>query len=128
MMEKKMISIGRIKVKAIVLGFLVDTLGSLLCALTLFIFWPAHAFVENSHVLIVDLIVGFGFTCLGGYVAGRICKESQILHGGIVGVLGLILGVILYPDFSGWFDVIGALGMVPVGMLGGYFSKIKPTN
>jgi len=123
-----MISIGKIKIKAIALGFLVDTAGSFFLGIILGIILTINQvkqeiYSQDIYYLILSLIIGFGFTCLGGYVAGRISKDSQVLHGGVVGGLGLIWGVILYYFFPSpipiWFHVISYTGLVPVGMLGG---------
>jgi hypothetical protein len=137
-----MISIGKIKVRAIALGFLVDIVGSLLLGLILAIIWvisktnqgiPSrelhnYPFNQDPFFLTVSFIIGFGLTCLGGYVAGRISKESQVLHGGVVGGLGLIWEVIFYSQVPILYNLTGFLGTVPVGMLGGYLAKIKHTN
>ena len=134
-----MIAIGKVKIKAIFLGFLVDAVGSLVGGGVLVLVWAImkvsqgiplqelqnYPITSDYALLTLSIIFGFGFTLLGWYVAGRIAKESQVLHGGIVSTLSLILGIIFSPKFTTWFNIIGFLGTVPVGMLGGYLAKQK---
>ncbi len=41
--------------------------------------------------LLLMLIIGLGFTVLGGYAAGRTAKRAELLNGAAVAALGIIL-------------------------------------
>lgn len=133
MMSKK----TGIEIKAIVLGFLTDLGGSLVVGFAYGVILGITMVLkgipqediatqlQGPVVLIPGLIIGFGFTLLGGYVAGRIAKYSEILHGGIVGGIGILLGLLLCGSLPLWYNIISFAGVVPVGMAGGYFAKPK---
>jgi ABC-type branched-subunit amino acid transport system permease subunit len=81
-----------------------------------------------EHLVILG-VVGALCTVLGGYVAGRIAKDIEIKHGALVGLGSLVL-VTLEGMMSGqstsypvWFEVLGYLIAVPVGMVGGYVAQ-----
>ncbi len=126
-----------IRIKAVVLGFVTDLGGSLVVgfaygvilgiSMTIKGIPPEEIAIrlQGPVALVPSLVIGFGFTLLGGYVAGRIAKRSEILHGGIVGVIGISLGLLLCGDFPLWYNIIVFAGVVPVGMAGGYFAKKK---
>jgi len=126
---------GGIRIKAIVLGFVTDLGGSLVVGIGYGVVLGISMAVkgippeeiatllQGPITLIPGLVFGFGFTLLGGYVAGRIAKHSEILHGGIVGLIGILLGVLFCGSLPLWYNIISFAGVVPVGMLGGYFAN-----
>lgn len=141
-----------INIKAILLGFLTDICGSmvfgLVLALITIISIKNSAMISQNQIeselvlrlhrpgcLIMSFFIGIGFTILGGFVAGRFAKQSQILHGALVGVLSLLIGASLFIPFSIyypnqvssplWYSVISFLLVVPCGIFGGYISKLS---
>ena len=56
---------------------------------------------------------------LGGYVAGRVSKTHEVLHGGIVGGIGLLFGLLFWTSLPLWYSIVSLLGVIPCGMLGG---------
>ena len=78
--------------------------------------------LQGPVVEVPGLLIGFGFTLLGGFVAGRIAKRSEILHGGIVGGIGLPLGFLFCAALPLWYNIISFAGIIPVGMVGGYLA------
>jgi hypothetical protein len=132
MTDKKGISI-----KAIVLGVLADIGGSLVVGIAYGIVLAAimvikgirpeeiGAHLQGPIIEIPSLFIGFGFTLLGGFVAGRVAKQSEILHGAIVGALGIPLGFLVCGSFPLWFNIISCAGVLPAGMAGGYLAKPK---
>ena len=122
----------QLKFKAILLGFLLDTIGTLAIA-TAILFAMATAGFPPDEItarmrgfsgLLLMLIFGLGFTFIGGYVAGRTAGQAEILHGAIVAGIGLVLGLFLRePNLPLWYETVSFAAMVPIGMAGGYFAK-----
>jgi hypothetical protein len=120
-----------INIKALVLGVLTDVGGSLIVgsalAVIISIILVAQGVPENkldAHlqgpiILVLSLIIGFGFTILGGFVAGRVSRKSEMMHGGIVGFIGLFFGLLFWASLPLWYNVLSLLAVVPLGMLGG---------
>ena len=126
-----------IRIKAVVLGVLADIGVSLVAGITYGIGLTVCLFIKGirpeeigAHlqgplILIPSLFIGFGATLLGGFVAGRIAKHSEILHGAIVGALGIPFCFIDVGSFPLWFAIVSCVGLVPAGMAGGYLAKQK---
>ena len=128
-------TIGKsIRVKAILLGVLTDIVGSTVAGIVIGIglgialaaqHVPANEIAIRLHgasVLIPSLILGFGFTVLGGYVAGRVAKQSEILHGGIVGAIGILFNLFTI-SFPLWYNIVTIIGIVPFGIIGGLLAR-----
>jgi hypothetical protein len=121
-----------LKFKAIVLGVLVDTIGTLVIA-TILIFamaasgLPADEITARMHGfsgILLMLIFGLGFTLAGGYVAGRTAGQSEILHGAIVAGTGMVLGLFFRETgLPLWYEIVSFAAMVPAGMAGGYIAR-----
>ena len=71
-------------------------------------------------------LIGILGTALGGYVAGRIARGRQVLHGVVVAVTSLLLGFALELALDGrvrllyGWDILFLVLMIPAGALGGY--------
>ncbi len=133
----------KINLKAILIGFFVDiggtTLASFVYALIMGIILAVQGvppteieakMAQGPAVYLSSLVIGFVFTFLGGYVAGRIAKTAEVLHGGMVGVIGVLLGLALYTplNFSAYpvgFTMVGFALAIPLALLGGYVAKSK---
>ena len=122
----------RLKFKAVLFGFLVDTIGTMGVAFMLFFAMAARGLSENEVAarmhgpsgLLLMLILGLGFTVGGGYVAGRTAKQEEILHGASVAGLGIVLGLFLRdPSLPLWYEAVSFAAMVPAGMAGGYLAS-----
>jgi hypothetical protein len=128
----------RISLKALLLGFLTDIGGSLVCGIGLGIVWgialaargvPANqiaAHFQGMAFFVTSLVLGFGFTVLGGYVAGRVAKRSEMLHGGIVGGIGIVFGILFAAALPLWCTIVSSAGVVPFGMVGGFLARQRP--
>ena len=126
-----MLQIKRLRFKAIALGVISDTVGTLAVAALLF-FAMAAAGIPEAEIrermrgasgLMLMLILGLGFTMLGGYVSGRSARRGEILHGAIVGGIGLVFGLFLRePGLPLWYEVISFGVMIPIGMAGGFIA------
>jgi hypothetical protein len=121
-----------IKLKAIVVGALVDNVGTMFIMMLLMTALVTRGLSQDEVVarlkspsgLLLNLIIGLGCTCLGGYVAGRIARRSEVLHGGLVAGAGMVLALLLRESgLPGWYDVIGFTAMLPAGMLGGHMAR-----
>ncbi len=126
--------IRKLKFKAVLFGFLVDTVGTLAAAFMLFSAMAARGLSEAEITtrmhgpsgLLLILILGLGFTVGGGYVAGRTAKQEEILHGLAVAMLGIVLGLFFRePGLPLWYEAVSFAAMIPAGMAGGYFASGK---
>jgi hypothetical protein len=121
-----------LKFKAVLFGFLVDTIGTLGVALVLLFAMAARGLSENEVAarmhgpsgLLFMLILGLGFTVGGGYVAGRTARQEEILHGASVAGLGIVLGLFLRdPGVPLWYEAVSFAAMIPAGMAGGHLAR-----
>ncbi len=126
--------IRRLKFKAVLFGFLVDTIGTLVISAVLVNSLAARGLSEAEITtrmhgpsgLLLMLILGLGFTIGGGYVAGRTAKQEEILHGLAVAMLGIVLGLFFRePGLPLWYEVASFAAMIPAGVAGGYFASGK---
>jgi hypothetical protein len=127
-----MVQIRRLKFKAILFGFLVDTIGTLSIAFVIILAMGAAGIpvdaisvrMRGFSGLMLMLIVGLACTFIGGYAAGRIAGEAEILHGAVVAGMGLVLGLFLRePDLPFWYEAVSFAAMAPIGMAGGYIAR-----
>ncbi len=89
--------------------------------------------VNDVNVLQQDLalmlplvLIGFLGTVVGGSVAGWMGRESEWLHGALVGVIA-VLGTVIVEPFSPdptWFTTVSLIGCGPAGLLGGYLAGL----
>jgi hypothetical protein len=127
-----MLQIRGLRFKAILLGVVVDTMGTLAVATVLF-FAMAAAGISPAEIdermrgfsgLMLMLIIGLSFTLIGGYIAGRTAGRIEILHGAIVAGTGMILGLFLRePGLPLWYETISFAAMIPMGMAGGAIAR-----
>ena len=127
-----MVQIRRLSFKAILWGVLVDIIGTLTVATALFFALAASGIPEAEITarmhgfsgLMLMMILGLGFTMIGGYVAGRTADRLEILHGAIVAGIGLVLGLFFRePGLPLWYEMASFAAMIPLGMAGGYIAR-----
>jgi len=127
-----MLQIRSLRFKAILWGVLVDIIGTLTVAMALFLALAASGIPEAEITarmhgfsgLMLMLILGLGFTLIGGYVAGRTAGRLEILHGAIVAGIGLVLGLFFRePGLPLWYETISFAAVIPIGMAGGYIAR-----
>jgi hypothetical protein len=120
-----------IKLKAVIVGTIVDNAGTLLLMTTLAALLVSTGLTEDevmgrlksTNGLLLGLIVGLGCTVLGGYFAGRMARRAEVLHGALVAVIGMVIALIFRESGDPvWFDIAGFAGMLPAGMAGGYLA------
>ena len=122
-------NLSAIKLKAVVLGALTDNGVTLFFMMFLITSMRSTdipqeeiaARMKSLSGLLLSLIIGLGGTVLGGFVAGRVARSSEVLHGALVAMVGMVLAVFLRDtDVPLWYDIVGFAGMLPAGMYGGY--------
>jgi hypothetical protein len=120
-----------IKIKAVIIGAIVDNAGTLLVMTFLASALVSTGFTEDevmnrmksTNGLLLGLIVGMGYTVGGGYLAGRMAGRAEVLHGALVAVAAMILSVIFHESGDPlWFDIAGFAAILPAGMAGGYLA------
>ena len=123
-----------IKFKAVIVGAIVDNVGTLAVMLFLMTALASQGLSQDEVVvqmktlsgLLLTLIIGLGCTCLGGYVAGRMALRSEVLHGALVAGAGVVMAMLFRESgLPTWYDIIGFAGMLPAGMGGGYIAQLR---
>jgi hypothetical protein len=92
---------------------------------------PPHAVTERIMEptgLVLCLVVGFGSTVFGGFIAGRIAGHSEVTHGALVGALGILFGLLFMSQYPLWFNAVSFATTVPYGMLGGWLAVSPRKN
>lgn len=132
---------NRIDFKAVIIGGMVDIVGSTLAALPLLV----YAFIEadigqlpqaaqapaladtilNTFPLYLTvLVLGSAASVFGGYLAALLAKHDEVLHGALSAFLCLALGVysLLKSPVGGspWTHVLFFVLSPALGAVGGY--------
>lgn len=131
---------GKLSVKAVAIGLVVDIGGSLGVGFLVGIVTGIYLGVKGvppdrmaqtlygSFVfLLVSLIIGLFFTGLGGYIAAKIAKTAELKHAFVLGILVELLGVLFIVLSSNpgspAFNIVGLILTIPIAVLGGYLAK-----
>jgi len=131
-----------LNLKAIVIGGLVDWLGTLAFDLFFVITTGMIATLkglssEETGVALTEwyhstagmgfsFLCGLGFTFLGGFVAAKIANAGNLLNSALVGAVGILLGLILIfevslnPEIPEGISFLSILLSIPVSILGGF--------
>jgi len=126
------LQIQQLRFKAIVSGFVIDTFGTVAIAFAIIAAMGAAGFPKDEinvrmhgfSGLMLMMIIGLACTFIGGYFAGRIAGQAEVLHGGVIAGIGLVLGLFLRePNLPLWYEVVSFAALMPVGMAGGYFAR-----
>ena len=128
----------RVNLKALGLGIITDIGGTIVSSMFLFAIFVGDVYSEQmsqaeieeaiaiatqrSGFLITSLIVGLGFTALGGFVAARVAQKEIYLNAGLVGVASLLIGLFFGSDGPIWFNIAGFLLVIPAALYGGYLA------
>ena len=123
--------IRKIRVAAVALGVMIDVVGSVATGILLVIFMVANGIPDSEIIprlnslsgLLLKLLSVLGFTVVGGFFAGYLARQVYLLHGALVGTVGLFLSFLCLNGYvSPWYLAVHYLGMVPAGVAGGYFA------
>jgi hypothetical protein len=128
----------KFNIKAIVIGLLVDTVGSfifgILVSVAAVIILTSKGFTEeqitgeltNSRMFMnILLFSGFSFTFLGGYVTAFVAKEEELKHALFMGIVSFIISLlftVVQANEPVWYFI--TLFIIPFAVLGGYLRKI----
>lgn len=125
----------KISIKALVLGFITDSCGSLVGSLVLGAVW-AIVFLNqggspeelashfNSYAFYcASFILGIALTVFGGYVAGRVAGKYEVHHGAIVGLLSTLYGLLFATTVPPWFSILSVITVLPSAALGGWIAQ-----
>ena len=121
--------------KAVIIGALVDNIGTLLVMTTLAALLAQKglsddevmARMKSTNGLLLGLILGLGFTMLGGFFAGRLAGKRETLHGALVALVGIVITIVFWEKGGPiWFDIAGFAGMLPAGIFGGFLAMRRP--
>lgn len=133
----------RFRWKAVLIGAAVDLACSTIAGIVLVVVFslmagPAEGSAEEVlellgqswPFLMTSMIVGGGFTVLGGYVAARIAGHSFLKHALAAGALSLASGILLFHSDEGPYSgIIAFLGYglhLPLALLGGWLASRAP--
>ncbi|MDT8318038.1 MAG: hypothetical protein RQ824_08625 [bacterium] len=128
-----------INIKAIFIGFVSDFVASAVFGIALSFFMAVvlamkgykDAELEKSLITLLDgttyrilsIIVGLGFTMMGGYLAGRIARSGEYFHSGAVGLLNVIFGLFFIGMYTTWYSVTAFLLVLPAAVIGGDMAR-----
>jgi hypothetical protein len=128
----------KLNIKAILIGWLVDTAGTIIAGVVIGIIAgavltakgiaPNQIAEELSNSIAlqkISLFIGFSLTFAGGYVAALLAKEDEIKHALMVGVLSLTSSLIITAAVSEQDASLYLISffVVPFAVLGGYLRK-----
>ncbi len=125
-------SMRGLKFTSILFGFLVDTIGTLLVSSLLATLLASKGLSEDEILsrlhsvsgLLLMLIIGTGFTVLGGYAAGRTARQAELLNGAAVAAAGMVLGLFFRDaGLPPWYEVVSFAASIPAGLWGGYLAR-----
>jgi hypothetical protein len=131
-MQAPKLKLSDIKLKAVILGALADNAGTLFAMILLAALLMTAGIREaevmdrlkSTSGLLLGLIIGLGCTAGGGYIAGRIAKQAEVLNGAVVAVIGMAIALIFRDGGDPmWFDIVGFACMLPAGMAGGLLAQ-----
>jgi hypothetical protein len=121
-----------IKIKAVLVGAVVDNAGTLFVLTLLATALVSTGLSEDEVMnrmkstsgLLLGMIIGLGCTLLGGYIAGRMAGRAERIHGALVAIIGMVIALIFRDSgIPAWFDIAGFAAMLPAGMAGGYLAE-----
>ncbi len=132
-----------VNIKAVLLGSLVDIGGTLVSGtiylLALYIaILVRQAGMEGADELSIEqitegtgfqltaLVIGLGYTMLGGFVAASVAKGEKMLQAGVMGGISLLFSLFFLEAAHIWFDITGLLLTLPLALLGGYLAMEEP--
>jgi hypothetical protein len=121
-----------IKIKALLAGAVVDNMGTLTLMTLLAAALVSTGLTDvevmrrmkSTSGLLLGLIIGLSCTIAGAYLAGRMARGAEVLHGALVAFIGTVMALIFREGVVPlWFDIAGFAGMLPAGLVGGYLAQ-----
>jgi hypothetical protein len=134
-------AMSKVSIRAVWIGAIVDVVTSVLLGIPLAVY--AMSKIDLTHtpkeqigsaisaamhasvpLYLAELLVGFGGSVLGGYIAAQIAKRGELLNGAFSSFLCLALGV--YSIASGkdsnahWVQILLLFASPAFALFGGY--------
>jgi hypothetical protein len=129
---------SRLRLKAVAVGMLVDTAGTIVLYFMIVINKlltgvGGDALVIGQQFDIVGfgtLSIGIGMVTVGAFAAAGFAGRDFALHGGAIGVLNLLFFAVGEPfGFNDstplWYLLPSLVAVVPAGILGGYLAQLR---
>lgn len=135
---------GKVSVKAILIGGLVDAVSSILLDIPLSLYVTLHVDLSNVPkdrvestintanqanipLYVTGLLVGMACSVLGGYVAARLAKHDELLNGCLSSFLCVVLGIYMIAAGKDahalWVQILLLLASPVLALLGGCLMK-----
>ena len=127
-----------VNVFAIVAGFACDFVGTyafnFVVAIIMVLFMKSRGiegealesglnqFMSGNAYCMFSILIGFSFTMLGGYIAGRVAKHGELFHAGAVGVINVLFSLYFMEVYPAWYWLVVFM-VIPVAIFGGYNAK-----
>jgi hypothetical protein len=132
-------------VKAVLLGAIVDIVGTLVVGTLVAVTYGASLAASGASVedidamssnipvdswqFIVGLLIGCGFSLLGGYVCARIAKRSEYKLGCILGGISVLAGLLIgMGEYSSAIDLSLILATFAAVLLGSHLGCVRNRN
>lgn len=126
----------KVSFKAVIIGAVVDVVGTNVWGLIAGVYISAkyHLYalpaaeqmnqlhtllLQDSVVTILNVIIGGGFTIIGGYIAARIAKHDELLNGTLASFLCVIFALFAIGSTSIMWVLIGVIANPILGLAGG---------
>ena len=91
------------------------------------------AFMHRPMIFASEMLIGFGCSILGGYVAARLAKHDELLNGCLSAILCIAGGIWLLATHQNsdpiWQQILELIASPLLGLLGGYLrlKQRRPT-
>jgi len=76
--------------------------------------------VQDPVVATLNLLIGGGFTVLGGYIAARIAKHDELLNGTLASFLCVLFALLAIESTSILWVIVSVVVNPILALLGGY--------
>ncbi|MCW5658437.1 MAG: hypothetical protein KIT60_12095 [Burkholderiaceae bacterium] len=124
---------ARINFKAVLLGFgavlLLDTVVGLILFAVLGVNTTTEQAVSQASsslaFLLSSAVLGSLTTAVGGYLAARIAKSYPYFNALALGLVGAAFGLLFWPQYPVWFNILGLVLVVPAALLGAHLLAIS---
>jgi hypothetical protein len=126
----------RLNWRAIILGFVVDygcsTAFGLISGIVFGVMYAGRggdpvkvgpALLESQAYLTSALIVGSIFVVVGGFIVGRIARQSRMLNGAALGMLDMAIGLTYLGQLPSWYHAIAFSTTLPCALLGAWLAQ-----
>lgn len=127
----------KISVKGVVVGALVDVVGTNIWFVVLVFYLASkyqiyllpqaqqmnqlkHLMVQDPVLNVLNLLIGGGFSVVGGYIAARIAKRNELLNGALSSFLCLLFALFAITKAPVSQILIGIFANPLLGFVGGY--------